>query len=116
MYVIIFRLKLENDAQIAKYLSQVAAAETKGSVNLVGSNFIYATEVDHWITVSNTWDFLKKESLVYLNNALACRTFLVGHKITLADIFVWSSLAGNYTNLFSAYYHHNDKTSAFFGD
>uniref|UniRef100_A0AAR2IVE0 Bifunctional glutamate/proline--tRNA ligase n=1 Tax=Pygocentrus nattereri TaxID=42514 RepID=A0AAR2IVE0_PYGNA len=56
------------------------------------------TEVDHWLEfsarrLSGQSDLAS--ALGELNAALALRTFLVGHGITLADLCVWASLKGS---------------------
>uniref|UniRef100_A0AAR2LYH4 Bifunctional glutamate/proline--tRNA ligase n=1 Tax=Pygocentrus nattereri TaxID=42514 RepID=A0AAR2LYH4_PYGNA len=77
---------------ISRYLARVAP-----SLGLYGSNMMEQTEVDHWLEfsarrLSGQSDLAS--ALGELNAALALRTFLVGHGITLADLCVWASLKG----------------------
>uniref|UniRef100_A0A3B4DZU5 Prolyl-tRNA synthetase n=1 Tax=Pygocentrus nattereri TaxID=42514 RepID=A0A3B4DZU5_PYGNA len=78
---------------ISRYLARVAP-----SLGLYGSNMMEQTEVDHWLEfsarrLSGQSDLAS--ALGELNAALALRTFLVGHGITLADLCVWASLKGS---------------------
>ncbi|XP_052009860.1 bifunctional glutamate/proline--tRNA ligase-like isoform X1 [Xyrauchen texanus] len=78
---------------ITRYLARVAPA-----LGLYGSNMMEQTEVDHWLEFSARR--LRAESdlspaLAELDKALALRTFLVGHSVTLADLCIWAALKGN---------------------
>ncbi|XP_062863128.1 bifunctional glutamate/proline--tRNA ligase [Trichomycterus rosablanca] len=78
---------------ISRYLARVAP-----SLGLYGSNMMEQTEVDHWLEFSarqlNGRSGLNP-ALKELDAALALRTFLVGHSLTLADICVWAALKGS---------------------
>uniref|UniRef100_A0A6Q2XNK5 Bifunctional glutamate/proline--tRNA ligase n=1 Tax=Esox lucius TaxID=8010 RepID=A0A6Q2XNK5_ESOLU len=75
---------------IARYLARVAPA-----LGLYGSNMLEQTEVDHWLEFSAqrvSGQSGLAVSLGELDKALALRTFLVGHSLTLADLCVWASI------------------------
>uniref|UniRef100_A0AAY4AGB6 Bifunctional glutamate/proline--tRNA ligase n=1 Tax=Denticeps clupeoides TaxID=299321 RepID=A0AAY4AGB6_9TELE len=76
---------------MTRYLARVAPG-----LGLYGSNMLEQTEVDHWLEFSacHLCGALGS-SLGDLNNALALRTFLVGHTVTLADFCVWGALKAN---------------------
>uniref|UniRef100_A0A3P8YUI1 Glutamyl-tRNA synthetase n=1 Tax=Esox lucius TaxID=8010 RepID=A0A3P8YUI1_ESOLU len=91
---------------IARYLARVAPA-----LGLYGSNMLEQTEVDHWLEFSAqrvSGQSGLAVSLGELDKALALRTFLVGHSLTLADLCVWAALKGQ---LFS----HVDRWFSFLG-
>ncbi|XP_077269666.1 uncharacterized protein LOC143901332 isoform X1 [Temnothorax americanus] len=51
------------------------------------------TEIDHWISCAMVLQNKEKNELLnYLNNVLLVRTWLVGNRLTLADIHVFSVL------------------------
>uniref|UniRef100_A0A3P8YUP7 Bifunctional glutamate/proline--tRNA ligase n=1 Tax=Esox lucius TaxID=8010 RepID=A0A3P8YUP7_ESOLU len=78
---------------IARYLARVAPA-----LGLYGSNMLEQTEVDHWLEFSAqrvSGQSGLAVSLGELDKALALRTFLVGHSLTLADLCVWAALKGS---------------------
>ncbi|XP_049573000.1 bifunctional glutamate/proline--tRNA ligase isoform X3 [Syngnathus scovelli] len=83
-----------NDANsISRYLARVAPA-----LGLYGANLMEQTEVDHWLEFSTRRLCGQPDlsaPLAELNKALALRTFLVGHALTLADLFVWAALKGH---------------------
>ncbi|KAL7873304.1 hypothetical protein AOLI_G00123750 [Acnodon oligacanthus] len=77
---------------ITRYLARVAP-----SLGLYGSNMMEQTEVDHWLEFSARRLSGQSDlppALGELNAALALRTFLVGHGLTLADLCVWAALKG----------------------
>ncbi|XP_060735892.1 bifunctional glutamate/proline--tRNA ligase isoform X1 [Tachysurus vachellii] len=78
---------------ITRYLARVVPG-----LGLYGSNMLEQTEVDHWLefsarSLSGRSDLAP--ALAELDAALSLRTFLVGHKVTLADLCVWASLKGS---------------------
>lgn len=78
---------------ITRYLARVAPA-----LGLYGSNLMEQTEVDHWLEFSARRLCGQSDlsnGLLELDKALALRTFLVGHSVTLADLSVWAALKGN---------------------
>uniref|UniRef100_A0A671QTA9 Bifunctional glutamate/proline--tRNA ligase n=1 Tax=Sinocyclocheilus anshuiensis TaxID=1608454 RepID=A0A671QTA9_9TELE len=78
---------------ITRYLARVAPA-----LGLYGSNMMEQTEVDHWLEFSARRLCGQSDlssALGDLDKALALRTFLVGHSVTLADLCVWAALKGN---------------------
>ncbi|XP_030642053.1 bifunctional glutamate/proline--tRNA ligase isoform X1 [Chanos chanos] len=78
---------------ITRYLARVAP-----SLGLYGSNMLEQTEVDHWLEFSVRrlcGQSKVAPALGELDRALALRTFLVGHSLTLADLCVWAALKGS---------------------
>ncbi|XP_046886457.1 bifunctional glutamate/proline--tRNA ligase isoform X3 [Hypomesus transpacificus] len=78
---------------IMRYLARAAP-----SMGLYGSNIMEHTEVDHWLQFGASRVCGQSRlavALAELDKALALRTFLVGHSLTLADLSVWASLKGN---------------------
>uniref|UniRef100_A0A672L2A8 Bifunctional glutamate/proline--tRNA ligase-like n=1 Tax=Sinocyclocheilus grahami TaxID=75366 RepID=A0A672L2A8_SINGR len=77
---------------ITRYLARVAPA-----LGLYGSNVMEQTEVDHWLEFSARRLCAQSDlssAMGDLDKALALRTFLVGHSVTLADLCVWAALKG----------------------
>uniref|UniRef100_A0A8C2AHW1 Glutamyl-prolyl-tRNA synthetase 1 n=1 Tax=Cyprinus carpio TaxID=7962 RepID=A0A8C2AHW1_CYPCA len=77
---------------ITRYLARVAPA-----LGLYGSNMMEQTEVDHWLEFSARHLCGQSDlssALGDLDKALALRTFLVGHSVTLADLCIWAALKG----------------------
>ncbi|XP_063040031.1 bifunctional glutamate/proline--tRNA ligase [Engraulis encrasicolus] len=78
---------------ISRYLARVAP-----SLGLYGSSMLEQTEVDHWLEFSGQRVCGQAKlgpALAELDKALALRTFLVGHNLTLADLCVWAALKGS---------------------
>ncbi|TRY57801.1 hypothetical protein DNTS_027639 [Danionella cerebrum] len=78
---------------ITRYLARVAPA-----LGLYGANMMEQTEVDHWLEFSAhrlCGQADVSSALQDLDKALALRTFLVGHSVTLADLCIWAALKGN---------------------
>ncbi|XP_051578607.1 bifunctional glutamate/proline--tRNA ligase-like [Myxocyprinus asiaticus] len=78
---------------ITRYLARVAPA-----LGLYGSNMMEQAEVDHWLEFSARRLCAQSDlssALAELDKALALRTFLVGHSVTLADLCIWAALKGN---------------------
>ncbi|KAK6307648.1 hypothetical protein J4Q44_G00227960 [Coregonus suidteri] len=78
---------------ITRYLARVTP-----SLGLYGSNMLEQTEVDHWLEFSARHVCGQSglaAALGELDKALALRTFLVGHSLTLADLCVWAALKGS---------------------
>ncbi|XP_045544888.1 bifunctional glutamate/proline--tRNA ligase isoform X4 [Salmo salar] len=79
---------------ITRYLARVTP-----TLSLYGSNMLEQTEVDHWLEFSARRVCGQSgltTALEELDKALALRTFLVGHSLTLADLCVWAALKGSY--------------------
>uniref|UniRef100_A0A8C2Q2L4 Bifunctional glutamate/proline--tRNA ligase n=1 Tax=Cyprinus carpio TaxID=7962 RepID=A0A8C2Q2L4_CYPCA len=77
---------------ITRYLARVAPA-----LGLYGSKMMEQTEVDHWLEFSARRLCGQSDlssALGDLDKALALRTFLVGHSVTLADLCIWAALKG----------------------
>ncbi|CAL8243627.1 unnamed protein product [Lota lota] len=78
---------------ITRYLARVSPA-----TGLYGANMMEQTEVDHWLEFSSRRLCSQKGlplALGELEKALALRTFLVGHALTLADLCAWAALKGH---------------------
>uniref|UniRef100_A0A8C7UH45 Bifunctional glutamate/proline--tRNA ligase n=1 Tax=Oncorhynchus mykiss TaxID=8022 RepID=A0A8C7UH45_ONCMY len=78
---------------ITRYLARVTP-----TLSLYGSNMLEQTEVDHWMEFSTRRVCGQSglaTALGELDMALALRTFLVGHSLTLADLCVWAALKGS---------------------
>lgn len=72
-------------------------ARTLAEPQLYGTAALEKTEVDHWLTFSmgplaSKGEFL--EAIQYLNKVLGPLTFLVGKRLTIADLVVFSALYG----------------------
>ncbi|XP_013406588.1 bifunctional glutamate/proline--tRNA ligase isoform X2 [Lingula anatina] len=81
------------NASICRYLSRVGSSE-----GLYGTSALERTEVDHWLEFGNgrltcASDF--PAALEYLDHVLGPVTYLVGHRVTLADFAVWGALRGS---------------------
>ncbi|KAG1651553.1 Bifunctional glutamate/proline--tRNA ligase [Nymphon striatum] len=73
----------------SQYLVRVFAPQ------LFGQDLLSRSEVNHWCTFSNlnlSGDASKTNTLDCLNKALSARTYLVGNSLSLADIYVFSSI------------------------
>uniref|UniRef100_A0A8C2JXX8 Bifunctional glutamate/proline--tRNA ligase n=1 Tax=Cyprinus carpio TaxID=7962 RepID=A0A8C2JXX8_CYPCA len=89
---------------ITRYLARVAPA-----LGLYGSKMMEQTEVDHWLEFSARRLCGQSDlssALGDLDKALALRTFLVGHSVTLADLCIWAALKGQSFILKSHSYPH----------
>ncbi|XP_023648738.1 bifunctional glutamate/proline--tRNA ligase [Paramormyrops kingsleyae] len=78
---------------ILRYLARLAPA-----LALYGSGVLEETEVDHWLEFGArrvSGQSPLTPVLEELDKALALRTFLVGHGLTLADLSVWAALKGS---------------------
>uniref|UniRef100_A0A8B9JFK4 Bifunctional glutamate/proline--tRNA ligase n=1 Tax=Astyanax mexicanus TaxID=7994 RepID=A0A8B9JFK4_ASTMX len=86
------RVQFSDVNSITRYLARVAP-----SLGLYGSNMMEQTEVDHWLEFSArrlSGQTSLAPAFGELDAALALRTFLVGHGLTLADLCVWAALKG----------------------
>lgn len=71
-------------------------------------------QVDHWLEFSARRLCGQSDlslALLELDKALALRTFLVGHNVTLADLSVWAALKGKSIRLLSSYASRNTQKS-----
>uniref|UniRef100_A0A8B9HYL2 Bifunctional glutamate/proline--tRNA ligase n=1 Tax=Astyanax mexicanus TaxID=7994 RepID=A0A8B9HYL2_ASTMX len=87
------RVQFSDVNSITRYLARVAP-----SLGLYGSNMMEQTEVDHWLEFSArrlSGQTSLAPAFGELDAALALRTFLVGHGLTLADLCVWAALKGS---------------------
>lgn len=107
-------LRLNNDQiiqspqSICRYLAQ----QTK---NLYGSSINEQTEIDHWLDFSQN---LIKTNLKQLNDLLGTRDYLVGNKLTVADLAIFGALKSlkselnGYANVSKYFSQLNGKTTA----
>ncbi|CAG8651553.1 10920_t:CDS:2, partial [Acaulospora morrowiae] len=84
--------KITGTENVARYL-----ARARRDLDLYGFNAISTTLIDQWIDFAldklGSSDFKVIEAaLEEIDHHLTLRTFLVGYKLTLADIFVWGTL------------------------
>ncbi|CAI9729936.1 glutamate proline--tRNA ligase-like [Octopus vulgaris] len=79
---------LEGDASMCRYLVR------SNSSPLYGSSLLEATEIDFWIDFAQTQfsDASFDKDVYHLDKVLGPITYLVGHQLTLADIFIWKQL------------------------
>lgn len=71
-----------------------ALARSAPDFELYGRNPIERTQIDHWLTFSLAGGGSEQlvKSLEYLNECLAALTYLVAHKLTIADLAVFNQL------------------------
>lgn len=82
----------ENGGDVARIV-----ARTLAEPQLYGSTALEKTEVDHWLTFSTGPLATNAEfssAIQYLNKVLGPITFLVGRRLTIADLVVFSALYG----------------------
>ncbi|WVZ71637.1 hypothetical protein U9M48_020204 [Paspalum notatum var. saurae] len=76
---------------ILRYIARVATVS-----NFYGQDAIQAAHVDQWLeyapVILSGSEF--EASCSFLDRYLACRTLLVGYSLSIADIAVWSNIAG----------------------
>ncbi|GLH15165.1 Bifunctional glutamate/proline--tRNA ligase [Gryllus bimaculatus] len=90
---------IDSPLNICRYL-----ARTLQNDSFYGSDALQRTEIDHWLMfsigpLSSNGEF--SSAVEYLNQVLGPATYLVGNHLTLADIYVWSTLhkSSNWINL-----------------
>lgn len=59
---------------------------------LIGDDWHHKVEVDQWVLHCITKEIIKEETLKILDHVLLVQTWIVGKKITFADIYVFSIL------------------------
>lgn len=90
-----FSLKINNDlilnspSSCCRYF-----ARTSGSLNLYGITLLERTEVDHWISFASCMQGNDKD-FETIEKALHMATYLVGEKISAADLVLWGCLFGS---------------------
>lgn len=87
-------MTIKGDFQVARYMARLLSSQSE-DLNLVGTNFLFATEVDHWVSFAANFMQNPKSFDTYLNelnSALSLRTFLVEDAVSFADIVVWTAL------------------------
>ncbi|CAK9797250.1 Bifunctional glutamate/proline--tRNA ligase [Anthophora plagiata] len=80
----------ERSTDVSRYFARTAYTDLYGSTYPRGK-----TEVDHWLSFTIgplKYGPLKDDELNYLNDILMTTTWLVSKKLTLADIYVFSTL------------------------
>lgn len=85
-------MSCETGSDVARIVARVLAEP-----QLYGNTALEKTEVDHWLTFSigplaANGEF--PNAVQYLNKVLGPRTFLVGRRLTIADLVVFSALYG----------------------
>lgn len=86
----------ETSSDVARIVARMLAEP-----QLYGTTALEKTEVDHWLTFSTGPLVSKGEfpnAIQYLNKALGPLTFLVGRRLTIADLVVFSALYGECKN------------------
>ncbi|KAK9291427.1 hypothetical protein L1049_019374 [Liquidambar formosana] len=85
-------LKLHGTYVLLRYLGRVASIP-----NFYCQSAFEAGQIDQWLEyapiLSSGSEF--ESACMYLDSYLLNRTFLVGHSFSIADIAIWSGLAGN---------------------
>eukprot|EP00124_Ichthyophonus_hoferi_P002478 Ihof_evm5s170 gene=Ihof_evmTU5s170 len=86
---------INGDVELARYIARVASGS-----NLYPTDPAIATQVDHWIEMSQSLavkgDFSKLEAVLKTINAyVVSKTYMIGSSITLADVCVFAGLKGN---------------------
>ncbi|XP_074643212.1 bifunctional glutamate/proline--tRNA ligase-like [Tubulanus polymorphus] len=79
-------------------LRYLARASNKEGICLYGDTALQRTEIDHWVDFSTSRLSCAAEfadALQFLDHVLGPVTFLVGHKVTIADFAVWGALRGS---------------------
>ncbi|XP_063973582.1 bifunctional glutamate/proline--tRNA ligase [Diachasmimorpha longicaudata] len=84
------KILCESSTEISRFLARTVDTDLYG-----GENALDRTQVDSWITFSLSClssPESRDSSLDYLDKALVTRTWLVSKRLTLADIFIFSTL------------------------
>ncbi|KDP23319.1 hypothetical protein JCGZ_23152 [Jatropha curcas] len=83
--------KLQGIFVLLRYIGRVAKLP-----NFYGQNAYFSGQIDEWLDyspiLSSGSEF--ENACGHIDNYLAKRTFLVGHSLSIADIAIWSGLAG----------------------
>lgn len=91
-------LSLDSSVAISRYLARLAP-----QLELYGGDALQRTQVDHWLSFSIGPLMCSQEfqaALKYLDTVLAPLTYLVGTKVTIADLNVFSALLCKYISIF----------------
>ncbi|KAF8407474.1 hypothetical protein HHK36_006608 [Tetracentron sinense] len=85
-------LKLHGTNVLLRYLGRIATIP-----NFCGKDALESSQIDEWLEYapifSSGSDF--ENACNYVDGYLLLRTFLVGHSFSVADIAIWSGLAGS---------------------
>ncbi|KAF5201289.1 Glutamine--trna ligase [Thalictrum thalictroides] len=84
-------LKVANANSFLRYLGRVAKIS-----NFYGQDPIESIQIDEWLEYAHVFSVGSEfeNACSYVNDYLSVRTVLVGCSLTVADIAIWSSLAG----------------------
>ncbi|OVA19225.1 Glutamyl/glutaminyl-tRNA synthetase [Macleaya cordata] len=85
-------LKLHGINVLLRYLGRLASLP-----NFYGQNALESAQIDEWLEHSPVFSLGSEfeNACKYVDSYLSLRTFLVGHTFSLADIVIWSGLAGS---------------------
>ncbi|MCL7028763.1 hypothetical protein MKW94_018983 [Papaver nudicaule] len=85
-------LKLQGTNVLLRYLGRVSLLP-----NFYGQNALESVKIDEWLDHSCTLSIGSEfeNGCKHVDSYLSLRTFLVGHKLSVADIAIWSGLAGS---------------------
>ncbi|CAK9815538.1 Bifunctional glutamate/proline--tRNA ligase [Anthophora quadrimaculata] len=84
------KMLAERSTDVSRYFARTTYTDLYGGTHPRGK-----TEVDHWLSFTIgplKYGPLKNDELSYLNDILMTTTWLVSKKLTLADIYVFSTL------------------------
>ncbi|PKA63043.1 Glutamine--tRNA ligase [Apostasia shenzhenica] len=84
-------LKLQGTNTILRYLGRVS-----GLPDFYGKNALESAQIDEWLEYASIFSSGPQfeSACLHVDGHLALRTFLVGYSLSVADIAVWSGLAG----------------------
>ncbi|KAF5204496.1 Glutamate--tRNA ligase, cytoplasmic [Thalictrum thalictroides] len=83
--------KVSNADAFLRYLGRVAQIS-----NFYGQDPIESIQIDEWIEYAHVFSKGSEfeDACSYASKYLSMRTFLVGYSLSVADIAIWTSLAG----------------------
>ncbi|KAL5582767.1 hypothetical protein UlMin_015209 [Ulmus minor] len=84
-------LKLHGTYVLLRYIGRIASIP-----NFYGQNAYESSQVDEWLEYASAFSSGSafENACKYVDDYLGGRTFLVGDSLSIADIVIWSSLAG----------------------
>ncbi|KAK4748770.1 hypothetical protein SAY87_015356 [Trapa incisa] len=84
-------LKLQGAYVLLRFIGRIASLP-----NFYGATAYESSQIDEWLenahVLSSGSEF--ENACKYINDYLGVRTFIVGHYLSIADIAIWSALAG----------------------
>ena len=88
------RYPLNAVQDITKYLARLSQHEQTKKFLFEGS-LEEKSEIDSWVSYSSKMSSKDiNSSINFVNDALKLKTFLVGERLTLADVLIWSAFTG----------------------